>query len=184
MRDAFGSVYSLSFVLVAIVVITSLIAYFVNYNKAFVIKNHLVTTFKRFDNDPDKVTCSTNNSTCIEKVINKYSKEVGYAVSNEYMKPLNLKMTDYKGGGYTCLKKAGWCYKIFCETEDDNGNVVVKSGNECKQVKGVNGLVRRYAKVVTFVSIDVPVFNKIFSNMNLFRVTGSSSPTVTLAGNK
>ena len=184
MRDAFGGAYSLSFVLVAIVVITSLIAYFVNYNKAFIVKNKLVTTFKAFENDPTKVNCDVNSDgNCIVKAMDAYTKKVGYAVSKEYMQPLLRYKAYYMNRNYKCTD-GGWCYMILCETEDDNGNVKTVYNNDCQLAKGVNGLVRRYAKVVTFVSIDVPVFNKIFSNMNLFRVTGSSSPTVTLAGTK
>lgn len=188
MRDAFGTYYSLTFVFVAIIILTSLIAYFVNYNKAFVVKNKLVTTFKVYDNDPNRVDCNVDSGNdCIREEIKEYAKKVGYTSSKEYMQPLlNEYMTSYEGAGYKCVTDVGWCYKIFCETQDsDTGELVTKYNDSCKDTDiNVNGLAKRYAKVVTFVSIDIPVFNKIFSGISLFRVTGSSSPTVTLAGNK
>lgn len=155
MRDAIGSSYSLALVFASILIISSFMAYVINYNRAFQVKNKLLVTFKAYEHNESKISSSSSDDT-VRKKIKDYADKIGYSASIQYQNNFKKSSSEYQD--YRCYD--GWCYKIYKEES--------------------NGKVSKYAKVVTFVSIDIPVISNIFSNLSLFRVTGSSTPTIAL----
>lgn len=157
MRDAIGSTYSLALVFASILIISSFMAYVINYNRAFQVKNKLLVAFKAYENDVSKIDSnddSLHKDDTIKAKISTYADKIGYSASVQYMRKLQSEYSDY-----TC-EEDGWCWKEYKETG--------------------NGKTKKYVKVVTFVSIDIPVISNVFSSLSLFRVTGSSTPTIVL----
>lgn len=146
MRDSIGGIYAITVVLIFIVLMSGFLAYTTNYNKAYKMKNRIITILEKYDNEV---------STAAQKEIQKYAKSIGYSADREYTSKcdgVNFKLDSYK---------VGWCYS----EKDKNGTGVGGTGEEYTS---------RYVDVKTFVSIDIPVFNNIFSNIKYFTVTGAT----------
>ena len=151
MNEGVGEAVSLALVMFFIVVISSYLAFTINYSKAFKVKSKLIDTIQKYNNDP------TNKKVITE--MKTYIDDVGYSASDERMKYQcagDGRTTGYKVG----LADQGWCYQIFEENTAGKGNN--------KDLK------RRYVKVKTFVAIDIPVINRIFGGIRVFTVEGST----------
>ena len=157
MKDSIGMVPALVVLFIGIAAISGYIAFTVNYSKAFKAKSRIVNIIQEYENDID------NGDT-----LSKIKKDVG-----DYLKSINYSSTDLllaKGcredQGWQTIQNQGWCYKIVATGSD--------SSNEyhSKQQK-------KYIKIRTFISIDVPIFNKFFANIPIFYVDGSTKTTTT-----
>ena len=155
MNEAIGETVSLGLVMFFIVIISSYLAFTINYSKAFKVKSKLIDIIQDYDND------MTNSK--ISEEMNSYIKEVGYSAGESYTKKNCTGVGDSETS-YTAVPNQGWCYKII-ETQEAN------SGSGSVEYK------RRYVKVKTFVSIDIPIFNNIFPNIRYFTVYGSTKAT-------
>lgn len=98
----------------------------------------------------EKYEGNTSNEEMLE-TINSYIKSVGYKTSDEYM-------TAAKNEGYTCptLKgqEQGWCYKKHKNAvKRDEFNI----------------------EIVVFINLDIPIINKVFTNVKFFWMTGSTN---------
>lgn len=158
MKDAIGNVYSLGFVFAFILIIASFLAYVINYNRAFQVKNKLLEVIKTTnDSQGSNWNGSSINAKRIEAQIKEYKKKMGYGAGIDYVKSA-------KKDGWTCPENYGWCYKIYPDPKEYQKEDIRYS----------------YVRVMTFVSIDVPLINKIFSKLNNFQVTGSTVPSLTV----
>lgn len=152
MREATGGIYALGIVFAFIIIISSFLAFTTNYNKAFKMKNRIITILEQHHNDP-------SNSE-VQKQIREYAQSIGYSASKEYTRGCN-------GVDYALdSNNTGWCYKI---NQVSSNKTMSTSGD-----KGIQEYTSTYVDVVTFVSIDVPILNQLFPNLNLFQVTGST----------
>ncbi|MBP3841363.1 MAG: hypothetical protein IK997_04550 [Bacilli bacterium] len=100
---------------------------------------------------------SHNNNMNDEEIaveMNNYINEIGYSTNSETMQ------SNCTNAGYSVMEGAtGWCYKEFSSEVNDEGNV------------------RRYVKIRTFISVDIPFINRIFNKIRVFTVEGSTKPT-------
>lgn len=149
MREALGSYYALIVVFGFIIIISGFLAFTTNYNKAFKMKNRIITILEKYNNDP-------NNSNA-QKEIKAYASSIGYSASKKYT------TSGCDGVEYTLdSNNTGWCFKVHKEEPTIPGK------------KGNTEYTSRYVDIKTFVSIDVPILNNIFPNLKLFTVTGST----------
>lgn len=157
MRDSIGSVYPLVIVIGFIVLMSGFLAFSVNYNKAFRMKNKIIYVLEKYNNNPASVEAQNE--------IREYAQSIGYSASGEYTAGCN-------GSSYSRdANSTGWCYKQIVTSNDVNGE---RTNGEIAEY------VSTYVNVKTFVSIDVPIFNKLFPNIRFFTVTGSTKQITTL----
>lgn len=149
MNESIGTIPVLVVIMIFIVAISGYIAFTVNYSKAFKAKSEITTLIYQNKNVIDEK---------LQKKVAEHLKTVQYSADEEYVN----KNCDGTENGYKAVGNQGWCYKIV--TTADNGN-------ECGEHD------KKYVKIKTFISIDVPVFKSLFSNISLFVVEGSTKTT-------
>ena len=96
MRDSIGSIYPLVIVFAFIILISGFLAFSVNYNKAYKMKNQIIYILEKYDN---KVTDEA------QEEIAEYAKSIGYSATSSYMRQCND--TRYS---------VGWCGKEVSST--------------------------------------------------------------------
>lgn len=151
MKESMGLVPTMGIIIFALVLISGYLAFTINYSKAYKANSRIVNIIQKYDN---KITNDT------EKEIQEYLEEINYNASDTYTKTC-------VNDGYTAITSSGkgWCYKV------------ISSGKKVENDKeDSNDTTRVYVKVRTYISIDVPIFNRIFSNLEIFRVDGSTKP--------
>lgn len=159
MRDSAGGIYALGIVFTFIIIVSGFLAFTVNYNKAFRMKNRIITILEKYEND------ITNEDA--KREIRDYAQKIGYSASIDYMNSCNQ-------SGYTIdSNKTGYCYQLVKEEKAQT------IGNH-SQVK-VPEYTTQYVNIKTFVSIDIPILNYIFPHISFFSVTGSTKQITKLA---
>ncbi len=146
MRDAFGGLVNIQLILVFIVLVAGFLAFNINYNKAFKVKNYIIKSIEEYNGN-----CFDGDSQCVAQ-INQYMNDIGYSVPP-------LSETDYTciGGGSNSTP-GGFCYR---ETiVDTHGEI------EDEQSESV------YYSVLTSMTIDIPLINRILPS--IFKVTGDT----------
>ncbi len=84
--------------------------------------------------------------------VSQYAHSIGYSATDEFLHK-NCPESD----GWKKVTQNGWCYKV----EKDEGSSVTTT----------------YIRVKTFVSIDVPIINKVLPNIRFFQLEGSTKST-------
>lgn len=92
MRDAFGGIVNITFIVVFMVIVNGYLAFAANYNKAFRVKNKIISLIEQ-NEGWDK------NNTELKNKIQTEMKQVGYAVTN-------LSIEDYD-----CDTQWGYCVR-------------------------------------------------------------------------
>ena len=144
MRDSIGSIYPLVIVFAFIILMSGFLAFSVNYNKAYKMKNQIIYILEKNEN---KVTDEA------QEEIAEYAKSIGYSATSSYMRQCDA------------TKYNGWCGNVVTSSNDSNGT---KTNGSIKEYETT------YVDVTTYVSIDVPIFNVIFPHIRLFSVKGST----------
>lgn len=104
MSDALGGVVNIGMVVFFLTVIALYMAYNVNYQKAFNVKNEIIARWEEYNGKCD--------SECRTK-INEYESKLGYK---------NIPLTE--GNGYRCKSERGYCVKgVASKTNSDNTSV-------------------------------------------------------------
>lgn len=149
MREGLGSVVMIEIIVVFIVVVSTYLAFNVNYMKAFKMKNKIVDVYEKYYGK-----CNSSSSKCLSE-IGAYADEIGYAPANFYCSD-GYSEVIYKG-------KKLYCYKeVSAVSDDGNDNAVYDDlGN------------RHYYKIATKIDIDIPIFNNIFK-FSPFTITGDT----------
>lgn len=148
MNESMGTVPVIVVIMIFIVAVSGYIAFTVNYSKAFKAKSEIINIIQQNDNDVKGVLSKTA----------EHLKTVQYSAAEEY-----LAKYCSQDDGWTLANSQGWCYKIITTNSSDK--------NECSSGE------KKYVKIRTIISIDVPVLKQIFSNMSLFIVEGSTKST-------
>lgn len=89
--------------------------------------------------------CENDDQAC-KKELDNYAQSIGY----------NTNLTTYKdstGKSYECMGR-GYCWAKFSSGEGDN--------------------TKYYFKVVTSITIDIPIINKILTGVPFFQLTGNT----------
>lgn len=96
MRDAIGGVYNLTFIAIFMLVVSGYLAFSVSYNKAFKVKNKVISVLEQYEH--------YNNSS--KKAIKNYMNQIGYNASTPIINE------DKDGKGWVCPSDLpGVCYK-------------------------------------------------------------------------
>lgn len=154
MRDSVGGVYALSIVFAFIIIVSGVLAFTVNYNKAFKMKNRIITIIEKYENDIN------GHSIDIKKEIRESAKEISYSASPAFTRICASE-------NYKIDNESGYCYQEIKSREN--------------KFAGVDEYTTTYVNVKTFVSIDIPILNRLFPHLNFFSVTGSTKQITKLA---
>ncbi len=150
MKESMGLVPTLSIIIFAVVLLSGYLAFTLNYSKAYKANSKIVNIIQKHKND-------VNSSV---KEIDEYLESINYVASTEYTSKCSSDGYETANGS----RVQGWCYKII-STEND------------EKEKGSN-IVRKYVKVRTYMSIDLPLLNKILPNLNISKVDGATKSTI------
>lgn len=144
MKDAISGALTLQIILIFMIIINCYLAFSVNYTKAFRIKNEIRNIIEKNEG----LTCSAVDQ------INDLMLKVNYGVqSGERNCP--------EGYETAALNNGLFCYKY--QKVDVTG-----TSNQGSTYKGA------YYTVLTFVDVDIPIFNKIFPEIALLNETFTS----------
>ena len=105
MKDAFGGILSLVFLVVFLVLVVGILGFIVNYTKAFKMKNQVIATIEQYKGTS---SCFKTGGTCYKRIEEK-AKGIGYSPT-----VLQCPSTGYKAIG-----------KLFCASDlksDEWGN--------------------------------------------------------------
>lgn len=153
MKESMGLVPTMGIIIFALVLISGYLAFTINYSKAYKANSRIVNIIQKYDNKMN----DSDTRKKIEEEIHEYLEDINYTASDQYTK----KCTN---DGYTAVTSTGkgWCYKVISSGAN-------ASNNDMEKV---------YVKVRTYISIDVPIFNRIFSNLRFFSVDGATKPVL------
>jgi len=149
MKDAFGGIFTLQFIVVFMIIVNCFLAFSVNYTKAFRAKNEIRSIIEKHEG----LTCDAMQQ--IEDTLS----------ANKYRLSDDVKCPE----GYSMARDSNntprFCYKI--QKVDVGG-----TSNSNYNYKGA------YYSIVTYVNINIPIFSKIFSRtsvQNIFAVKGETA---------
>ncbi len=152
MRDAMGGLVNIVIIVVFMVIVSGYLAFNVNYTKAFRVKNKIITVYEQYEGN-----CESNSSQCMTE-ITEYMKKLGY---NQRNLPSESQLNrTYPNYDWTCRTGYG-----FCVGEKEIENVDSSSVQENRKTN---------FKIVTQITIDIPIINKVMAGLNTFQVTGDT----------
>lgn len=150
MKDAIGGLFSIQAIVIFMIVVNCFLAFSVNYTKAFRAKNEIRSIIEKNEG----LTCQALKQIDDFVLKNNYRIADGFATwcsNNNYQVARDSNQTPL------------FCYKV--EKVDIAGG---SSNNDT--YKGA------YYTIATFVNIDIPIFNKVFSEVgSVFRVQGETA---------
>lgn len=141
MKDSLGGIFNVAFLAVFITVISGYLAFSVSYNKAFKVKNKVISTLEQYQHD----------SPAARKKISEYIDKLGYNTTADTSRLERVRNDD----SWNCCY--GYCVKW---TYDEAGSEA--------------GIPKGYYSVITFVEVDIPVFNKFLPYLSFFQTTGDT----------
>ena len=76
MRDGFGGILNIDFIVIFLLIVEGVLGLVVNYTKAFKMKNNVISMIEQYE----AAGCFENsgNSACVKRIIDK-AKEIGYS---------------------------------------------------------------------------------------------------------
>ena len=154
MRDAFGGLINIVIIIVFLVIVSGYLAFNVSYAKAFRVKNKVISTIEEFEGQCD---FSNDNDRCVQ-IISTYMRQIGYNPLGS--DKLNSNRANFDAPS-NCKTKDVYCQTGYCTMK-------------C-EYQGINIATNYYYyRVVTYVTLDIPIINKIMSGMTVFQVTGDT----------
>lgn len=154
MKDAIGGVFTLQAIVIALLIIMCLMAFAVNYSKAFRVKNEIRSIIEKSEG------LSLSAETQINEVVRKHQ----YFLSDVYDE---------------ACKKLG--YEVYTSA-DQNGGTGVKFCIKCEFANNMGEINQNpdyrgaYYSIVTFVNIDVPIVNNLIPfTANFFKISGETA---------
>ncbi len=144
MKDAIGSVFNLTLLFTFILIVTGFILFGINYYKAFQVKNELLTLIEKYEGNVELESFKSK----AESIVNSLGYNPGSDAVN---------VVRNSGTNWSCVADQSWCYRKVSASEE---------------LAGTNANVKNYYEVLTFVSVDVPVINRIMARFDFFKVVG------------
>ena len=171
MRDAIGGSVNLVIIVVFMLLVSGYLAFNINYTKAFKVKNKIISAYEEYDGK-----CDTSNTSC-GKQIKKYMKEIGYNV-----RPMNKSDIDkYYADNVAGAGVTSACTNVSTAVTGTSYCSVCPDGDYCairvldkKVVTGGHEEYYVYYKIVTRVTMDIPIINKVMSGFTFFQVSGDT----------
>ena len=102
MRDSIGGIFNITFIAVFMLVVSGYLAFSVSYNKAYKVKNKIISTLEQYE--------GYNNKS--KAVIDKYMNDLGYNAGEVSSK---LK------SNYDCCSNRGYCVKWVIDDSSNSG---------------------------------------------------------------
>ena len=171
MKESIGGLPAITLIIFFIVVISGYIAFTINYSKAFKV-NSKIKDIIEYKADKSGVIFNNISSYGIssefgsmQNEINKYLGEVGYSVNANQVKQIctgdNGGKVGSTSGFYVPSGSENWCIReVYTDIDGDSGDTK-KTGTV-------------YFEVKTFVSVDIPILNKLLMGNKFFQVNGST----------
>lgn len=151
MNEGVGSTTILVIMMVFVTVVSAYMAFNVNYNKAFRLKNKVIATYNKYDG-----MCG---SEC-DAEIAEYAKEIGYSPHRS----LNCDSSDIKPAGSQTIPNNYYCgYKIDVKGANSTGGSTTYYDEE----------ERYYYRILTRIDIQIPVVQNVFG-LRILTVTGDT----------
>lgn len=148
MKDSIGMVPALVAVFIAVTLISGYLAFTINYSKAFKAKSRIINLIQSNKNEVDNDTISN---------VQTYLSEIKYSTTDMFVK------NGCNSKEWNIVDQQGWCWKeVVTKDEKDDGS----------------GYEKKYIKIRTFISIDIPIMGRFFSTMPVFYVDGSTKSTI------
>lgn len=164
MRDSLGGIPIIGIVTFFLVVTLGFLAFNVNYNKAFRMKNKAIDLFEEYYG-ADK--CHSD-SRCLREIYD-YADSIGYH-------PTDLNCAEYNGteqfDNLLCYRYVSATYFSYDEKVD---NKIIIDANDLY-----------YNDVYTKINIEIPIIKKMVTSVDVFYVNGSThsfDPKKTRANN-
>lgn len=155
MKEAIGGIFTIQAIVIFLVLVSGLLAFSVNYTKAFKVKNDIRRVIEEFEG------LTESASEKIDKIADKYT----YNVTNPSTYVEICKRNGYKAYRSTTPNGNEIVFCVSCELANIEGN---NQGN--LKYKG------SYYDVATFVTIDIPLINSFFPKAAGFlRVKGQTA---------
>lgn len=145
MSDALGGLVNIGMIVFFITIIALYMAFSVNYQKAFNVKNEIIARYEEYNG------YCLSDSSCVDKIAS-YENKLGYKNV-----PLTKKYTDEN-----CNSDLGFCVR----------GIEAKKTSETDSVQN-NSYKYCYFDVRTLVFIDIPFIN-YFLNLKIFQVSGQT----------
>ena len=155
MRDAIGGVFSLQIILVFVILINGYLAYSVNYTRAFRVKNEIINIVEESEGFREGGIAATRISSLV--------KAAGYGLSS--IQQQNVRNNNSVDGWY-CNGQDGYCIKCYDNTGDDS------TTSDSATYRGV------YYGVKTYVNMDIPILNNIFTGLPDFLAVKGETKTI------
>lgn len=148
-----GGVFTLQAIVLALLIIMSLMAFAVNYSKAFRVKNEIRSIIEK----------SEGLTPTAESQINEMIRKHQYFLSDVYVDACkNLGYDVYES---TSESGVGVRFCIKCNYANNLGEL-----NQNPDYQGA------YYSIVTFVNIDIPIVNNLIPfTANFFKISGETS---------
>lgn len=102
MRDSIGGVFNLTFIAIFMLVVSGYLAFSVSYNKAYKVKNKIISTLEQYEGYNSKS----------KEIIESYMDKLGY---NAGEVASNLK------SDYNCCSNRGYCVQWVSDDSADSG---------------------------------------------------------------
>ena len=154
MRDANGGIVIIMIIMVFTVFAISYLAYNVNYQKAFRMKNKIISIYEKYNGN-------CNPGDCVREIEN-YAREIGYDTDNNF--PCNnIKGDNFdsKTGNFSSSSKQLYCVKEVKKTTKGT-DVYPDTGKESC-----------YYQIVTKINIRIPIVENVIGTPALY-VTGDT----------
>lgn len=154
MKEAMGGVFTLQAIVFALIIIMCLMAFAVNYSKAFRVKNEIRSIIEKSEGLTTSAEVQINDVVrkhqyFLSDIYEKACKQLGYDVYSS---------VDENGG-------AGVRFCIKCEYANNLGEM-----NQNPNYRGA------YYSIVTFVNIDIPIVNNVIPfTANFFKISGETA---------
>lgn len=153
MKNAIGGVFTLQAIVIALIIIMCLMAFAVNYSKAFRLKNEIRSIIEKHDGLTEDARIQ----------INKTVRNYQYFLDDRYEEECNKMKYDT----YRSTEDGGTGIR-FCIKREYANNM-----GEINQKPSYRGA---YYSIVTFVNIDVPIVNNVIPfTSSLFSISGETA---------
>jgi len=146
MKDALGGIVNIWFIAVFIVIISGYLAFSIQYNKAFRMKNEIIEAIEQCDGYENGTS-----RLCAQEIITSYMKQIGYSVPDWSWNECSASSSDCERGNGFWVKR----HVVSTSKSEEIGN-------------------QYYYTVATAVNTDIPVFRNLMPNMSIFQVSGNT----------
>lgn len=150
MKEAFGGIFNIIFVVIFLVIVIGVLGLVFSYTKAFKMKNAIISVIEEYEASGcyPEIAGGSTDTPCRNKIKQEAQGLAYNPVS------LNCKETLCSKNGGMCKAGDVYCYEMTTKTKDDG---------------------RQYAvfKVVTQVDISFPIISRIMG-LEFFQVAGDT----------